>query len=894
VIGVAWRGATIGRVWLAALTVATLTSFFSVVPILSAENDDVREWIVSLEQSNEDVRGHARALTKKVGRLPKHIYEHALDGFSFRGTPKEAEKLARDKGVRAVVQSTKVSLAAETTPTGIRRVDARHPTAVDAHEAGFRGAGVSVAIIDTGIDLDHPDLAANIDVARGKNCIGAGPPDDDHGHGTHVAGTVAAVADNGLGVVGIAPAAKLVPVKVLDSTGNGTTANVICGVDHLTALREDANPSNDVLVANMSLGDTGGPGTCTDGLLRQAICEATAAGITFVVAAGNSTTDTSNFFLANYPEVIAVSATNDTDGEPGGLGGCTFFGFFCDDELAFFSNYGSDIDVTAPGVGIFSTWRNGGYQSSDGTSMASPHVAGIAALVVAARPSLTPADVKAVIIRGGECPDGTWVNVDGDESCAGQGQRGTDPDGIAEPMANALRAAQLTATYDPLPSVQITAPVDGSSVAGIVTVSASAGDNGAVETVRFSIDGTHLAVDATAADGWSATWDTEGVPNGLHEIRATAVDDLGQTNGHSIHVRTGPPPGDWVGTYGVDGYALAAWNGSTDLALLPGASLTLVQGARYQWAASTQDIRALESPDETTRRAGTWYHATAVQLRIGMTAAYAGTLHLYALDWDGFGPRRETITVDDGRGAQSVSLTGDFIDGAWTHFPINVAAGGSVTISATRTGGENAVLSGIFLGNLPTAPATAPGAPTGLGASPGNGSAQLAWTAPASTGGSPITGYRVYRGTTPGGTTFLTALGVVTGFADSSLTNGTTYYYVVRAVNAIGEGGPSNQTQVTPRTVPTAPRNLSARAARPRGNALTWQVPSSNGGSAVTGYRIYRGTTSGNHTLLASVGTGTQYTDTATTSGVRYYYVVRAVNAAGEGPPSSQASAVAR
>ena len=155
--------------------------------------------------------------------------------------------------------------------------------------------------------------------------------------------------------------------------------------------------------------------------MRQAICAAVGAGITFVVAAGNSTVDADTFYPANFPEVITVSASMDTDGEPGGLGGCTFFGLLCDDQLAYFSNFGAAIDVTAPGVGVQSTWKDGGYGSSDGTSMASPHAAGVAALIVGARAGLSPADVRAILVAGGECPDGTWVNADGNHDCVGAG-----------------------------------------------------------------------------------------------------------------------------------------------------------------------------------------------------------------------------------------------------------------------------------------------------------------------------------------------------------------------------------------------------------------------------------------------------------------------------------------
>jgi hypothetical protein len=170
----------------------------------------------------------------------------------------------------------------------------------------------------------------------------------------------------------------------------------------------------------------------------------------------------------------------------------------------------------------------------------------------------------------------------------------------------------------------------------------------------------------------------------------------------AVTATTGPaytqtPQGNWVGSYGADGYALFGWNGSSDLASLPLSSLVLDQGLRYQWTASTAAVQALQSPDTSTRRAATFYDGSQIRLHLVFPAAYSGTLHLYAVDWDTTS-RRETITVDDGSGAQTANITTDFSQGAWVSVPINVAAGGTVTITVTPTAGANAVLSGIFLG----------------------------------------------------------------------------------------------------------------------------------------------------------------------------------------------------
>ena len=190
------------------------------------------------------------------------------------------------------------------------------------------------------------------------------------------------------------------------------------------------------------------------------------------------------------------------------------------------------------------------------------------------------------------------------------------------------------------------------------------------------------------------------------------------------------------------------------------------------------------------------------------------------------------------------------------------------------------------------APPTVPTAPTNLVATGSNARVALSWSAPSSNGGSSVTGYKVYRGTTSGTETLLTSVGTTTSYSDTAVTNGTTYYYEVSAVNGVGEGAKSAEASATPATVtvPGAPTNLAATGSNAR-VALSWSAPSSNGGSSVTGYKVYRGTTSGTETLLTSVGTTTSYSDTAVTNGTTYYYEVSAVNGVGEGAKSAEASA---
>jgi hypothetical protein len=177
------------------------------------------------------------------------------------------------------------------------------------------------------------------------------------------------------------------------------------------------------------------------------------------------------------------------------------------------------------------------------------------------------------------------------------------------------------------------------------------------------------------------------------------------------------PQGNWVGAYGADGYDLAGWNSTSDQSSLPNATLTLNQGTRYRWQAGTTDVRALESADTTTRNAATYYDPNEIRVSLKFATAYAGNLHLYAVDWDAIG-RRETISV----GGQSVALSADFSQGAWVVFPLSVTAGQTVTITVDRNAGQNAVLSGIFLGEAaasPPPPPPPPPPPSGVGAGVG-------------------------------------------------------------------------------------------------------------------------------------------------------------------------------
>lgn len=279
-------------------------------------------------------------------------YGHALKGFAANLTENQVNALRKDPRVKSIEPDMTISISpfkgkpsgggtttppAQQIPYGTARVGGG--TSASSHTAW---------VIDSGIDLDHPDL--NVDVTRSATFLGGiSTPDDQNGHGTHVAGTIGAI-NNSIGSVGVAPGTLVVAVRVLDRRGSGSISGVIAGVDYVKA---NANSGD---VANMSLG--GGVSTALD----NAVISAANSGVKFALAAGNSSTNASNSSpaRANGNNIFTISAMNSSD------------------NWASFSNYGNPpVDYCAPGVGVYSTWKDGGYNSISGTSMAAPHAAGV-------------------------------------------------------------------------------------------------------------------------------------------------------------------------------------------------------------------------------------------------------------------------------------------------------------------------------------------------------------------------------------------------------------------------------------------------------------------------------------------------------------------------------------
>ena len=302
--------------------------------------------------ARSNVQAEANRAAQASGAQVKRVYNVAIRGFAANMSAQAAAQMQANNPsiayceqdqvvthgpIRAEAKPGSGGGAVQETPWGIARVN-----------GGAAGSYATAWVIDSGIDLDHPDL--NVDVTRSRNFVAnETSPDDLNGHGSHVAGTIAAL-DNTIGVIGVAPGAPVVAVRVLNRRGSGTISGVIAGVDYVAQYGRAGD------VANMSLG--GGASQSLD----DAVIGAAAGGVRFALAAGNDGANANNYSpaRANGPNLFTVSA------------------FAVGDKWASYSNYGNPpIEYAEPGSSIKSTWKDGGYNTISGTSMATPHLAGL-------------------------------------------------------------------------------------------------------------------------------------------------------------------------------------------------------------------------------------------------------------------------------------------------------------------------------------------------------------------------------------------------------------------------------------------------------------------------------------------------------------------------------------
>ncbi|MFD5147679.1 S8 family peptidase [Streptomyces sp. NPDC058401] len=428
-----------------------------VIENAGAEGTVAGSYIVTLNDSAaRSTADSGKAVAKRYGARIDRTYSAALNGYSVEVSEAQARKLAADPAVKSVVQN-RVFTVDTTQPNppswGLDRIDQRALPLDNSYTYPDKaGEGVTAYIIDTGVRKTHQDLGGR--ASDGYDAIdNDNTAQDGHGHGTHVAGTVAGTT------YGVAKKAKIVGVRVLDNNGSGTTAQVVAGIDWVT--RNAVKPA----VANMSLG--GGADSALDTAVRNSI----ASGITYGVAAGNESTNANTKSPARVTEAITVGATTNTDAK------------------ASYSNYGAVLDLFAPGSNITSSWGTGDTATNtiSGTSMATPHVVGAAALYLAANPGATPAQVSTALVNAATPNVVTSPGTGSPNLLLNVGTSTTPP--------NPGTRFENTADY---------AVNDNATVDSPITVSGISGNAPATLSVSVDIKHTYigdLKVDLVAPDG---------------------------------------------------------------------------------------------------------------------------------------------------------------------------------------------------------------------------------------------------------------------------------------------------------------------------------------------------------------------------------------------------------
>ncbi|MEV8020934.1 S8 family peptidase [Streptomyces sp. NPDC086554] len=370
----------------AAISTATAATLFGAVTALPAQAapaegtvigagsaDAVKgSYIVTLKQNSglKAASDAGKDLIAEHGGSVNKTFKSALNGYTASLSATEARRLAADPAVASVEQNRTVRADATQTsaPWGLDRIDQTSlPLSGTYTYPDTAGSGVTAYVIDTGVRITHSEISGH--AVNGYDAVdGDNTAQDGNGHGTHVATTIAGKT------YGVAKKAKIVAVRVLDNNGSGTTAGVIAGIDWVTSNHAAGAPA----VANMSLG--GGASTSLDNAVKNSIAD----GVSYAVAAGNEGVNASSSSPARVPAAITVGATSNTDAK------------------ASWSNYGSVLDIFAPGVNIKAGWNTSDTATStiSGTSMATPHVAGAAAVYLAGHTSATPSQVASALVSG--------------------------------------------------------------------------------------------------------------------------------------------------------------------------------------------------------------------------------------------------------------------------------------------------------------------------------------------------------------------------------------------------------------------------------------------------------------------------------------------------------------
>jgi subtilisin family serine protease len=782
------------------------------------------------------------------------------------------------------------------TVNGIRGTADADIDAPEAWDVTRGDPNVVVGVVDTGIDFGHSDLAAAQWTNPGESCAGCradgidndgngyvddwrgwdfvnedNDPFDDHSHGTHVAGTIGAVADDGAGVAGVSNV-KLLALKFLSGGGSGTTADAIRAINYANALG--------VQITNNSWGGGG-----YSQALYDAVRDADNRGALFVAAAGNDGTnnDVGPHYPSNYdlPNVVSVAATNSND------------------VLADFSNFGrGSVDLAAPGDNVYSTIP-GGYDWYSGTSMATPHVAGALALAKSAFPSASGMALKALLLRSvdaksalaGKVASEGRLNVDTAVRCAAAPRVWLDSPGagftaaVGQPVViNVVgascadpAAATVTATVNGVP-ITLAARGDGlytgtylPTTTGALTVSATATVGGATDT--------RSAAGNVVDDYWQSYVAFDWIDATVGGTRLTLGDDASATVALPFTFQFYKQPFTSL-KISSNGYLVFGGSAATEYVNAP--------------IPSTNAPNGLAAPlwDDLNPTAGgaVWHRVVGTAPTRRFVVAWVDVPHFGATNGATF-----EVVLDEGTNSITYQYRDTNLGDPIYDF------GSSATVGIENANGtigkqlnygepvleefENASAIRYSIGAPPDP--TPPSAPTGLTAAAGELRVTLDWANNTETD---LAGYRVYRHAGDGAWTRI-ATTSTSALTDTAVSAGPTYTYRVSAYDQAGnEGAASTEASATPTadlTAPAPPTGLTATA----GDATVVLDWTNNAEADLAGYRVHRRDADGTWSPIATVPTSA-LTDTGLINGTTYTYRVTAYDAVGnESAPSSQASA---
>ncbi len=810
------------------------------------------------------------------------VYTAAINGFTAVLTASALERLAKDSNVASIEQDRVVVLQGDQVdpPWGLDRVDQRSGTRNSRYSYINTGSGVTAYVIDTGIMASHVDFGGRVGAGYTVYSDSYGTT-DCNGHGTHVAGTI------GGSTYGIAKAVSLVPIRVLSCTGTGYASGVIAGIDWAISDHASGSPA----VANMSLGGL------YSTALNSAVANATSDGIVFAVAAGNNNSSACSYSPASEPTAITVGA----------IGGS--------DDRASFTNYGSCVDLFAPGVSIMSATIASSSASRllSGTSMASPHVAGAAALLLQSDPTATPAQIAASIVNIATPDAITGLAAGSPNLVLYTGAAFVSPNPVAPSVPTSLTAVggvtQASLSWNaPTQSGGadvIDYVVEYSSNSGSTwTVFAEGVSTSTTATVTGLTNGTtyQFRVKAVSSGGTSEASATAtaivGVPSAPTSLSATPLGLSVRLSWTAPTQDGGSAITDYVAQFSAD--SGATWSTFSDsVSTSTTTTVTgLTNGLTYQLRVSA--VNSVGTSAYSSVVIAVPWAATLPSAPLDLTIASYG-LNQVGLSW----------TIPATNGGDTIT---DYVieysstsGSSWTTFTDLVTSLRSATVTDLVSGvsyifrvsarnsagtGDPSVVSAAVSPGVPTAPCCI----TELLVGPQY--VALRWGAPTSDGGSAVTNYVIEYTVNDGvsWTTWPESTGNGTIRTITGLTDGVPHKFRISARNAIATGPPSDVSDAYTPLTPTAPgQPLNAVATANTGQVgLDWDTPTSDGGAPITDYLIEYSSNAGSTwtTYVDAVSTATIATIRTLPVGINVLFRVSAINSRGTGAASLNSNSI--